>query len=206
MQWDRVDAEELFRACADRSDPRAWPEFVRRYGALIERTAYKTASRYTAPTRELLDDLVQECYVKICSDGCNVLRVFRQIRPDSDFGYLKVITSHAVLDCMRRHKMDRLLIPFEDAPELSGTDTHREIQIREIEKCLVQVTQGPTGDRDRMIFNLHYRQGLTANAISRIPSIELSCKGVESLLGRLRRALQRCLGGSARSAASGASQ
>jgi len=44
--------------------------------------------------------------------------------------------------------------------------------------------------RDRNLFWLYYRQGLTADAISRIPAIGLSAKGVESALLRLTRLLR----------------
>jgi len=42
-----------------------------------------------------------------------------------------------------------------------------------------------TLQRDRTIFWLYYRQGLTAKEIGALPSIGLSLKGVESTLHRL---------------------
>jgi RNA polymerase sigma-70 factor (ECF subfamily) len=47
--------------------------------------------------------------------------------------------------------------------------------------------------RDRNLFWLYYRQGLTADAISRIPAISLSAKGVESALQRLTRLLRETI-------------
>lgn len=193
--WDQASAEALFQACADRSDPRAWQEFARRYGLLLERTAYRIARRYIFPTRELLDDLVQECYLRLCADDCKALRVFRSTRPDSEFGYLKVIASHAVLDHFRR-KNGGIHISIENAPEprTDAADIDRAVLLREVRECLKQVTAGSHGERDSAIFYLYYLQGITAKAISHLPTVDLSCEGVESLLGRLRRALRECLG------------
>jgi RNA polymerase sigma-70 factor (ECF subfamily) len=47
--------------------------------------------------------------------------------------------------------------------------------------------------RDRNLFWLYYRQGLTAEAISRIPAIGLSAKGAESAIGRLTRLLRETI-------------
>jgi len=44
--------------------------------------------------------------------------------------------------------------------------------------------------RDRKLFWLHYGQGQSAKAISRIPAMGLSAKGVESALIRLTRLLK----------------
>jgi len=195
LHWEDASAEVLFQACADRIDSRAWEEFVRRYGALIERTAYRTAQSYSHDARALLSDLIQEFYVRLFADNARALRIFKPTRPDSEFGYLKVITAHAVLDYFRRNKNEKLNIPLEKAPEpeTSGADPNRELLLQEIERCLERTTDGTTQERDRTVFRLYYAQGLTAKAISQIPCVGLSCEGVESLLGRLRQAVRDCL-------------
>ena len=55
---------------------------------------------------------------------------------------------------------------------------------------LLKLYPGTVSARDRNLFWLYYRQGLTAEAISRIPAIGLSAKGVESALLRLTRLLR----------------
>jgi RNA polymerase sigma-70 factor, ECF subfamily len=194
LHWEESSAEALFQACADRSDPRAWEEFVRRYGALLERTAYRFAQMRGNPGRELLNDLVQECYLRLCADNSRALRVFRPTRPDSEFGYLKVIATHAAVDFFRRRTRDRFNISLDKTSEPEdNTDLDREILLQEVEACLLRITEGPARDRDRVVFRLYYVQGLTAKAISQIPSLGLRGDGVESLLGRLRQALRHCL-------------
>ncbi len=191
LHWEESSAEALFQACADRSDPRAWEEFVRRYGALFERTAYRFAQTRGNTGRELLNDLVQECYLRLCADKARALRVFRPTRPDSEFGYLKVIATHAAVDFFRRRTRERFNISLDQTSEPEdNTDLDREILLHEVEECLLHITEGPERDRDRVVFRLYYIQGLTAKDISQIPSLGLKCDGVESLLGRLRQALR----------------
>ena len=182
-------------ACADRSDPRAWDEFVRRYGALLERTAFRFAQKYGNPRPELVDDLVQECYLRLCADNSRALRVFQPARPEAEFGYLKVIAANAATDFFRRRTRERSDIEWENVPEpeAKNTDPDRKILLEEADACLVRITEGTTQGRDRVVFRLYYMQGFTAQRISEIPSVGLSCKGVESLLGRLSQALRDSL-------------
>ena len=201
MEWDRVTAETLFHLCAG-SDQSAWGEFVTRYGELIERTAFRIAQRRSNPTRGLLDDLVQECFLKLCADNGRVLRAFRSSHPGSEFGYLKVVTAHSVIDYFRRRGFKKAEVSLTDAPELEteGRDANRRLILREVEECLDDIAKGVTRERDKSVFFLYYGQGLSARAISTLPSIGLTCEGVESLLGRLTRSLRERLTSPARKA------
>jgi RNA polymerase sigma-70 factor (ECF subfamily) len=69
----------------------------------------------------------------------------------------------------------------------------RGILIHEIEKHLSENAGGTENDRDAMIFWLYYRTGLTASAIADLPGIDLTTKGVESLLLCLTRELRELL-------------
>src|SRR6185437_14715563 len=73
-------------------------------------------------------------------------------------------------------------------------DADRRILISEIKTCLDQHMHEPNFPRDSAIFWLYYQQGLTAKAISQLPSIGLQVKGVESALLRLTRLVRAELG------------
>jgi RNA polymerase sigma-70 factor (ECF subfamily) len=62
-----------------------------------------------------------------------------------------------------------------------------------IEEVLEEVTEGSNAERDRMVFWLYYRQGLTASAIAAIPALNLTQKGIESLLSRVTGSLRKQL-------------
>ena len=161
MDWQNTDAERLFQACANREDSQAWDEFVRRYGLVISRTAFRTAQRWTVPTQELVDDLVQDIYLKLCAHNERALRGFRSIREGSDFGYLKVFAANTVIDQFRTRKAAAVNIPLDHAPEpaVEGPNPESEIMLREIEAGLDCVAPGETYKRERFISFLYYRHG-----------------------------------------------
>jgi RNA polymerase sigma-70 factor (ECF subfamily) len=49
--------------------------------------------------------------------------------------------------------------------------------------------------RDRLIFWLYYRTGLTASAIAKLPGVGLTPSGVESAVGRLTKLVKAALAG-----------
>ncbi len=71
------------------------------------------------------------------------------------------------------------------ADEGSFDEVHRHLQLERIDKILTQVTGAKDRERNRTIFWLRHRQGLTASEIAAIPSIGLTTEGVESVLMRL---------------------
>jgi hypothetical protein len=66
--------------------------------------------------------------------------------------------------------------------------------LQEVNAALSRVAAGPHLERDRKLFWLYYRVGLTADEIAGLPSIGLSTKGVESSLLRLTRLLRQEIG------------
>jgi RNA polymerase sigma-70 factor (ECF subfamily) len=61
----------------------------------------------------------------------------------------------------------------------------REVLIRQIDGQLAAASEPATRVRDRQIFWLYYRHGMTTRAIAAIPGIGLTQKGVESAIQRL---------------------
>src|SRR3954454_5988569 len=65
------------------------------------------------------------------------------------------------------------------------TDPERALLVDRVDTCLRDMAPAETRDRDRKIFWLYYREGLTAKEIAGLPQISLTLKGVESTLYRL---------------------
>jgi RNA polymerase sigma-70 factor (ECF subfamily) len=68
-----------------------------------------------------------------------------------------------------------------------------KILLEEIDTILKVHAHEPNFERDRAIFWLYYRTGLTAKAIAALPGVKLSAKGVESTLLRLTRQIRVAL-------------
>src|SRR5690242_10687121 len=96
-----MSLEELIQACAEGGDDVAWEEFVRRFHDLIAGVVLRTARRCGSTSVTLVQDLIQDTYLKICADPCRLLTEFTPKHPDAFYGYLKVVTSNVVLDYFR---------------------------------------------------------------------------------------------------------
>jgi DNA-directed RNA polymerase specialized sigma24 family protein len=64
-------------------------------------------------------------------------------------------------------------------------DVERDILLSQIDSILSSQPEPGIPPRDRQIFWLYYRHGMTARAIAAIAHIGLTAKGVESVIQRL---------------------
>jgi hypothetical protein len=74
--YSSISIEELVRRCTASRSPEAWEEFVRRFHRLIAAVILRTASRLCEASKQTVDDLIQETYLKLCADDFRVLRGF----------------------------------------------------------------------------------------------------------------------------------
>ena len=82
-----LSPEELVLACRQTDDVAAWREFVGRFHRLIATVALRVARRWGESSPQLIDDLVQETYLKLCDDNFRMLRKFKSDHPDAFYGY-----------------------------------------------------------------------------------------------------------------------
>ncbi|HLJ28932.1 MAG TPA: sigma-70 family RNA polymerase sigma factor [Candidatus Angelobacter sp.] len=185
----------------------AWHEFVHRFQPLIAAVVVKTLRRCVHPTPNLVDDLVQETYLKLCVNDFRALRDFECRHEHALAGFLKTVASNVTQDYLRsalsiKRGSGKGEDNLDDAVParnwLAGPveSMEREIVLRQVERCLERECAEPNFERDCKIFWLYYRNGLTAQDISRQPDVGLTVKGVESALFRLTQMLKVRLGGS----------
>src|SRR5262245_9867188 len=152
---------------------------------------------------EIVADLVQEIYLKLCSDQCRLLREFEPQYPDAFFGYLKVISVNFVNDHFKAVLADKRgrglqFSPIEEVNHRVSTTSERglssaefKVLYDEIDSLLRKLLQGDTAERDRTIFWLYYRTGLTTAAIASLSPINMNPKSVESVIHRLTQLLKK---------------
>jgi RNA polymerase sigma-70 factor (ECF subfamily) len=207
VDYSALSPEDLVAACLQPGDEFAWTEFVRRFQPLIARVVYRVARQWGSFSPDTVEELIQETYLKLCADGFRALRGFKAVREGGMFGYIKVFTANLVHDHFKgEHSQKRggnaTTVTVEDSDEgpiplrSSGSTAdciEQEVLVKEIDDCLRQVASGRGLERDRKLFWLYYRVGLTASAIAALPGIDLSTKGVESALLRLTRLVRQRL-------------
>ncbi len=202
MNYSSLSCDELVRACAESDDPEIWQEFVCRFTPLISITVSRVTYRYGLRDPELVKDLVQDTFVKICANNRRLLRDFKPQFPNAFFGMVKVTANHVAHDHIRKFGVPKpgpgiVDVELDEAEEfaqglLADSETNMEnlLRLQEVEECL----RDKFDARDQEIFWLYFRYELTAREISAIPSYKLSEKGVESVIQRVKHHVRENLG------------
>jgi RNA polymerase sigma-70 factor, ECF subfamily len=198
-----ISIEELVRRCAASSSVEAWEEFVRRFHRLIASVVLRIATRFGDSSRQTVDDLVQETYLKLCADKFRILRNFEQQHPDAFLGYIKVLAANVVRDHFKAsyskkrgaNQVDNIkdeIVPVAGEDSMGSPQSiERAVLILEVKHHLASCLSGPDQERNSNIFWLYYRSGLSARAIAELPGIGLTTKGVESIIMRITRDLRQ---------------
>jgi RNA polymerase sigma-70 factor, ECF subfamily len=202
MDYSLLQTEELVRICAERGEAPEWAEFIRRFHPLIARVVTRTAKRLGESCPAVLDDLVQDTYLKLCADNCRLLRTFRPHHPGAVYGYLKVVAANVVHDHLKHARAAKRGAgkPCQDVDSLAewsaqtsgrknrdSETVEHSILMHQVDRQLTKSLPAQDLARCRLIFWLYYRDGLTASAIASLPGVRLTPKGVESMLLRLTR-------------------
>jgi len=204
MDPRKLSVKELVSYCLDSQNQDGWNEFVRRFQPLIAGVVTKCVLRRGSHKPAPVDDLAQESFLKLCANNYKALREFDFQHDNAFFGFLKVVAANVVEDHFRGSTSQKRGSGREEedieevrtaAPVARNSLQPAELAILmgQIERCLAKLASEPNFTRDYTIFWLYYRQGLTAKAISNLPGITLSVKGVESTLLRLTRYVKVCL-------------
>lgn len=187
-----LTAYELLQRCLDSGDREAWEEFVRRYRKTIALVVLRVSRAWNESSTLIIDDLVQETFLKLCEDNCRVLREFRSEQPQGLPGFLKVLAANLAQDHFRASNATKRGVALTcSATEALPAGNNAAIEalnqavlFNEIDQFL-NVTR--TREKHQAVFWLYYRDGLTAKAIASVSALGLSTKGVESIILRLTR-------------------
>jgi RNA polymerase sigma-70 factor (ECF subfamily) len=206
VQYPQMAIPQLIAAGISESSEEAWSEFVRRSRPLIIAAITRSVHRFGNVSHQLVDDLTQDVYLKLCANNFRALRNVEILQENAFFGFLKVVATHTVQDYFRSTtalkmeaasepaslEADRVL-PENTPSSVASPELERGILLEKIDTILKTLSHKPNFARDRAIFWLYYRQGLPATEIAALPDIKLSVKGVESVLLRLTRQLKVAL-------------
>ena len=201
-RYSSLSLQEVVCLCAGPCDDAAWDEFVARVGRPISLTIMRTASLWGEASLSLVEDLVQLTYLKLWENGCRLLRDFAIQHPEAILGYLKKTAANATHDYFKHGRSqsyggDKAHVSTSDVDPEAGkeVDGSQEkiafsVFLNEIDEHLKQSLTGTEGERDRTIFWLYFRQGMSTREIASLPSIGLGTKGVGSVIERLKHGIR----------------
>lgn len=191
MAQEEIPIQELLHLCLGSEDQELWRNFVRRTQPLIASVIINTIRRWQEPSPSLVDDLIQDTFLKLFANERKALRSIKNEYENTIFGYLKVVASNVVRDHFRQTENKVEEIELADPvlpPTPDGLDRVEFARLKDkIQTRLQSLSSSETYRRDETIFWMYYEQGYTAKEISFLPSVGLTVKGVESTLLRLTR-------------------
>ena len=98
MEKTETPIRELLDLCLRSDDERHWEEFVARTQPLIANVIINTLRRWREPSPSLVDDLVQETFLRLFSNDRKALRSIRNEYENTIFAFLKRVASNVTCD------------------------------------------------------------------------------------------------------------
>jgi RNA polymerase sigma-70 factor (ECF subfamily) len=176
-------------------------------GKAISLSILRVASLWGEPSRTVVEDLVQVTYLKLWEGNCRILRDFAIQNPDGILGYLKKVAANVTHDYFRHGRSQsagggQTHVSTSDIDVEAGKEGHGsqdriafQILLNQVDEHLKEHLTGPDQERDRTIFWLYFRQGMSTKEIGSLPTIGLSSKGVGSVIERLKRCIREQITG-----------
>jgi len=189
MAQEEIPIRELLQLCLSTNAEGHWREFFRRIQPLIASVIINTVRRWKNPAPSLVDDLIQDTYIKLFANDKKALRSIKNEHENTIFGYLKVIASNVAKDHFRKPENKADEIELSDAVVPPGPQDRERLEFlhkkEQVQEILEKLSSSETYQRDIAIFWFFYEQGYTAKEISFMPHLELTIKGVEAVIFRL---------------------
>ena len=152
---------------------------MRAVSPVVALAARRVSAVWGDSSEGTVSEIVQEVFLKLCEDERRILREFDDRGNDSFLKLLRMITASVGTDHFRRVRAEKRggrsqSVPLEADPKADNISDSRATAAVEWPSLVAQLDgllklyPKTVSERDRNLFWLYYRQGLTADAISRI--------------------------------------
>jgi RNA polymerase sigma-70 factor (ECF subfamily) len=196
---DETDLAGQLRRCLAGANETDWNLFIRLSQPVVASGILRSVSGAARADRGLVEDLIQDVFLKLCADDFRALRSFRGADANALRAYLKAIAGALAMDHFRSQSSRKKgsgkgPASLDDLPSPPGENDpqfdllERRLLLQHVDKCLD--SQEP---RNRTIFWLYHRDGFSPKAISALPGMNLGSGGVETAIYRLTQAVRDCL-------------
>jgi len=213
FRWHKngeTSAADLLRECGEKlTDRILWTKFQERFHGLIFLYLMRALRlrRIQDDVSGIVPDLAQDVYMRLVQNDGRILRSFRGATEFSVMAFLARISSSVVQDYLRQQSSEKRraqVIPIETAkngelanfrpvesPEFDPNSISSILAWIDIERIVEGDPDRKNARRNALIFKLHYIDGFEAGEIAKFPGFELSKSGIETILARLRKRIQK---------------
>ncbi len=213
FRWRRAGETppaDLVRECGEKLTDRVlWTKFQEQFQGLIFLYLMRALRlrRIQDDAADIVPDLAQEVYVRLVQRDGQALRTFRGTTEFSVMAFLARISSSVVQDHQRQMMSEKRranIVPIEmakagergalrsaDSPEFDANTLSSILSWIDVERIVEGDPDRKNARRNALIFKLHYIDGFEAGEIARFPGFELTKSGVETILARLRKRIQK---------------
>ena len=143
----RSESVLLLQTCLEFGSAGDWECFIKAVHPLIASTIYRRICSTQFYTPALVDDLIQDTFVKLCNDSFAALRRFRSDSPAALAVYIKVTSFRVAEDFVDRERARGNRDGYRDvglddvAETLAAADsvtkkTERALLLEQVDKCL----------------------------------------------------------------------
>ena len=213
FRWQKTgetSAADLLRECGERLTDRVlWTKFQERFQGLIFLYLMRAMNlrRIQDDAADVVPDLAQEVYLRLVQHDGRILRGFRGTTEFSVMAFLARISASVVQDSQRAAGTDKRrgqVVPIETAraaelgglrsaetPEFDSSQLGPILAWIDVQRIVEGDPDRKNAERNALIFKLHYIDGFQSGEIARFPGFELTKSGVETILARLRKRIQK---------------
>jgi DNA-directed RNA polymerase specialized sigma24 family protein len=203
-------AADLLRECGEKLTDRVlWTKFQERFQGLIFLYLMRALRlrRIQDDVSDIVPDLAQEVYVRLVRHDGRILRSFRGTTEFSVMAFLTRVSFSVAQDHQRQissEKRRAQVIPIESArageaagfrpaesPEFDPNALSSILSWIDIERIVERDPDHKNARRNALIFKLHYIDGFEAGEIAGFPGFELTTSGVQTILARMRKRIQK---------------
>lgn len=200
----QLSSADLFRRCAAGGCDRAWREFVERFHGRLSHAVRRTLLRLggDAPHEERVDDLVQEVYCRLLSEGRRRQR-FRGATEGQLMTYLQRVVASVVIDARREALAEKraggLRVTWQEwrlppeAAVVADESPEERLLAEERRLGLLAICRDALGRQANAttarIARLALLEGWSSREIAERLDGRMGVAGIDSLIYRLRRRL-----------------
>jgi len=215
MSLKNLSNTQVIQLCAcDPTNRNAWSEFYNRFDDRIWAVVYRECREKQVAAKpqqfdQIVQDLVQDVYLRLVEKKCQALRDFQGASENSIYTYLGIIARNIVRNYLVKMKAQKRPLINKSIDDILSTSRDQiqkdesklvyvngeegfsvEILKEEIDEILERCLAGQDKERNKIIFKLYLYEDFSPEEIASQLESSLSEKRIRNIIGQIKRVLR----------------